>query len=369
MAVYKVAKLSFVLIFYLYQLDCQGQSKKDSVWIQTSDGCKVYNPHPVKNETITWSGECVDGYANGEGTLTWFKKGAKNQEYSGQMKRGQPHGRGKYDYLDGEIHEGEYVKGDLEGHGRVIERNNKDSITYYFEGEFKDGSPQGYGEEIYFYAAGGDTSSVYKGNLSDWYNRNGHGVLKEYYNNSVSIAIGEFINNRLEGEAEIRKYTNKKLVAYYKGNYQNGGRNGYGEEVFGHNKYLGEWKKDQKEGKGKLILDSVLIYDGEWKNDKFNGLGKRFFFDGSYYVGEFKNNQRDGFGVLYWKDGTRYVGEFKKELFNGRGYLVKGTTFSSPGIWENGALLTPEFYDLVRQRLEQNHKDKIQLLNITWDAD
>lgn len=42
-------------------------------WIITDKGCKVWNPNPQPNESVTWSGECVDGKANGNGILTWYK--------------------------------------------------------------------------------------------------------------------------------------------------------------------------------------------------------------------------------------------------------------------------------------------------------
>ncbi len=39
-------------------------------WITDPRGCKVSNVAPQEGETITWSGEYKNGFANGEGTLT-----------------------------------------------------------------------------------------------------------------------------------------------------------------------------------------------------------------------------------------------------------------------------------------------------------
>ena len=48
-------------------------------WITDSkSGCKVWNPSPQPNETITYEGECKDNIANGHGTVTWFENGAQN---------------------------------------------------------------------------------------------------------------------------------------------------------------------------------------------------------------------------------------------------------------------------------------------------
>ena len=38
-------------------------------FITDSSGCKIYNPQPKENETVEWSGECVNGYANGSDKL------------------------------------------------------------------------------------------------------------------------------------------------------------------------------------------------------------------------------------------------------------------------------------------------------------
>ena len=53
-------------------------------------------------------------------------------------------GYGKYTYSNGQIYEGNYVKGVKEGLGKLIYPNNK-----IYEGEFKNGKPRGEGT-IYF---------------------------------------------------------------------------------------------------------------------------------------------------------------------------------------------------------------------------
>src|SRR5208282_1753919 len=40
-------------------------------WITDSHGCKVWDSLPSANESVSWSGPCKDGYADGEGTLAW----------------------------------------------------------------------------------------------------------------------------------------------------------------------------------------------------------------------------------------------------------------------------------------------------------
>ena len=332
------------------------QSNKDSVWIQTKDGCKIYNPRPQKNESITWTGKCKNGYASGEGTLIWYKNGEANQTYTGAMERGSSHGYGKYDYKTGTVYEGNFVRGVWEGSGKLTYSDKNQIVYYTYEGVFKKGIFDDTGTEIYY--SRGDTTSIYKGGfLNDM--RHGHGTLKLWGVNGILVSKGTFLEGNLQDEqAEIWEYMQGVLVVYYKGGFRDGARNGYGEEVQGDNKYEGQWEADRKRGHGKLIYNGVVVYDGEWKDNQFDGLGTRLFLDGSEYKGEFDKNERHGFGVIRWKDGARYVGEFKRDLFSGKGYTIfQNNRLNAAGTWEKGALVTPEKIVPLRQFLEMKHKD------------
>ena len=63
-------------------------------WISDKKGCKHYNPNPIPNESVTWTGSCKNGFANGSGRLTWYKSGKKgNSKYGTKIK-------GKWDTSD-----------------------------------------------------------------------------------------------------------------------------------------------------------------------------------------------------------------------------------------------------------------------------
>lgn len=345
------------MCIYLLSGSCYGQISKDSTWIQTKEGCKVFNPHPVKNETITWSGECVGGYASGEGILTWFKSGKQNQKYTGQMKRGIPNGSGEYEHSDGMTYKGTYLNGELSGIGQITRKDKNNFNHYIYTGQITNDAPDGYGEEIKLYSAG-DTLSVYKGHFVKW-EKQGPGSEKVFLNDLVTILKGNFNQEISPGHVEIWVYRDKVLEKYYNGNFNDKGRNGSGSESIGLNKYSGEWMNNKKNGKGNLYFDSVLIYEGDWKNDKFNGTGKRYFIDGSYYLGEFKNNQRDGFGVQYGKNGQRYIGEFRNDLFQGMGYSSKGNVVIHAGSWVKGSLAMTQNINTIKKALDEKYKSKM----------
>lgn len=81
-------------------------------------GCSVWNNYPSKSDKVSWDGPCVEGYANGFGTVRWSKLG---REY--------------------EVDKGEFRKGKLNGHAKII-LNNVDTL---FEGEFHNNLPHGQG--------------------------------------------------------------------------------------------------------------------------------------------------------------------------------------------------------------------------------
>ena len=87
-------------------------------WIQAADNCDVSNPYKGKqwrSMRAVWTGPCVDGRAEGDGTLEWFRNGERTMRYSGRMEGGRITGRGeraeygmRYDGLwkDGILQEG-----------------------------------------------------------------------------------------------------------------------------------------------------------------------------------------------------------------------------------------------------------------------
>ena len=67
-------------------------------WVEAAKDCDVRNPYGVKQwrrMRAVWTGPCVDGRAEGEGTLEWFRKGQRTVRYSGRMEGGRITGRGE----------------------------------------------------------------------------------------------------------------------------------------------------------------------------------------------------------------------------------------------------------------------------------
>lgn len=89
------------------------------------NGIFVWNPQPAEGETVLWSGTVLDGYAEGEGKLTWYWHGKVVSVYEGDMHKGRPHGKGKYKFADGDVYDGQWQDGLRHGIGTQQYKNGE----------------------------------------------------------------------------------------------------------------------------------------------------------------------------------------------------------------------------------------------------
>lgn len=82
--------------------------------MDNNPSCLAWNSIPSDDEKMTWSGECKDGLADGEGVLKWiYIKEGKTlvQTYKGSLKKGRRHGSGTLIFSSGTVRNVEYVNG------------------------------------------------------------------------------------------------------------------------------------------------------------------------------------------------------------------------------------------------------------------
>src|ERR1700738_2588955 len=118
-------------------------------WIVDQNSkCKIANAFPSAAETVSWSGPCKDGYAEGQGVAQWSKaKKPTLKKYEGEMRAGFMNGKGLFIQSNGDSLEGTFKDGSLNGQGKAVWFNKN---TY--EGEWRDGYPSGIG--TYVWASG-----------------------------------------------------------------------------------------------------------------------------------------------------------------------------------------------------------------------
>ena len=163
---------------------CAGKLAGAACWMEISEqpGCHLWNGGLALGATVTWTGECRGGFAQGTGTITWVWDGNRQTE-TGRLVDGQRNGHWVLRYANGNANEGPYVDGERNGHWIVRLANGNVG-----EGAAVDGRQNG--PWIWRYANG----DVHEGPLVDG-ERNGRWVVR-------------FAN----GTVEARSYRNGERV-------------------------------------------------------------------------------------------------------------------------------------------------------------
>ena len=159
-----------------------------------------------------------------ENSYPYPKSVPKEERYEGETNdRGQAHGQGAYYNANGTRYEGEFKDGSPNGRGVFYYLEDNQWKGDRYEGEWKDGKQHGKG--AYYHASG----------------------------------------DRYEGEWKDGKRHGKGAYDYADGD-----------------RYEGEYKDDVEDGQGILHHANGDRYEGEWK-DGIPHRGTPFFVDGSHY--------------------------------------------------------------------------------------
>ena len=95
---------------------CAGSRADGACWMEIAQksGCYVWNPNPQPAESVTWTGECAAGLAQGAGTLTWTSDGSQQTE-TGRLQNGKHNGTWVIRLANGSVQEGPLVDGEPNG--------------------------------------------------------------------------------------------------------------------------------------------------------------------------------------------------------------------------------------------------------------
>ena len=135
------------------------------------------------------------------------------------------------------------------------------------------------------------------------------------------------------GKMIIINEDNEKI--FYQGIWENDILNEGNIYYMNGAEYKGQMNNYLREGQGKYISD-LETYDGDWKADQKDGKGVITYKDGTKYNGDFKNNEFNGNGKMKWPDGTFYKGAFLNNTFHGKGFLQGGNYHIYDGFFEKG---------------------------------
>ncbi|AWK86729.1 MORN repeat-containing protein [Azospirillum thermophilum] len=138
-----------------------GQVVKD-----TNQGCLVWDLYPDPRKSVSWDGPCKDGYADGQGVLSWFTDGKlqgrqsagfvagraqgdgevqweNGRRFTGSFRDGVAEGRGSFTWPDGRRYDGEWAGDHRTGHGTLTLGNGDRYV-----GRFERNRPTGEGEYV-----------------------------------------------------------------------------------------------------------------------------------------------------------------------------------------------------------------------------
>lgn len=294
-------------------------------WALDANGCKFLSPAPPDLQfTITWTGQCVDGFVSGRGEVragTWFRyigeftqgrmvKGIAEMNgstYEGEFLDNLPHGTGKTTLAaDGFITKGRYDRGRIDPKEvEFIWANN----TRY-RGEIDPRNLGMHGKGVLEYPDGGVYEGEFKNNQPE-----GNGVLK-YADGEVRS--GTFVAGQLSMGSIV--YVNQTR---YEGQLRGGDPNGQGRMVFSDGQfYEGGFVSGKYQGKGRLKYSTGGEYEGEFLAGDASGNGKMRFADGRYYEGQFLLGKLHGNGKLTRATGETFEGEWKSGELTGKCRIV-----------------------------------------------
>ncbi len=247
-----------------------------------------------------YEGEFFNGVKNGKGTLVF----ADGNRYEGEFLNDKMNGKGTLVFANGNRYEGEFLNDKMNGKGTLVLVSE---VRY--EGEFLNDKITGKGK--LFFPRG----DRYEGEFLNTA-KNGKGI---YFFADGNRYEGEFLNDKITGKG-IYFFTNKDR---YEGEFLNSVKNGKGKLFFANeNRYEGEFLNDKITGKGIYVFANGNRYEGEFLNGEMNGKGTYFFVNGKRYEGEFLNGERNGKGTIFYTEGGRYEGEFLNGERNGKGEII-----------------------------------------------
>ena len=200
--------------------------------------CKIHNPYPQPNESATWSGACVDGYAEGEGVVTWFRDGEQHSIVKGVRHLGRLQGKTVIKWVNGTVYVGE-------NNGWYRKGTQIWADGERFTGEWRNDKRTGKG--IYQWVSG------------DWYQ-------------------GDFVDNEMHGKGMYVWADGAKYI----GDWQHDERTGQGNYIWANgDQYAGNFKDGFKNGYGKLTLikSSPLIQEYE---DQGKWVGNHYVVEGVF---------------------------------------------------------------------------------------
>ena len=192
----------------------------------------------------------------------------------------------------------ELYKGDLNSNGEKYGYGKFISPTLKRIGMWKKNNFTGWGREI---RQNGD---IYEGKFING-KLNGKGIYKNKIKNLTYI--GDFINSERHGKGELFTKEYHYNGDFIKNKFEGKGK----IELYNEGEYEGDFKNGLFDGKGMLRWKDGSFYKGELSKGKQDGYGEETDKDGNIYKGYYSKGNKNGEGKFITNDGNVYKCFFK----------------------------------------------------------
>lgn len=130
-----------VVLFFISAPILAQQPQARAAWVMdTKTNCKIWDDDAEGDESVSWTGPCVNGLAEGNGRLRGMIAGKLIWTFTGEYKAGKMEGRGGTIFANGVRFEGTFKDNRRTGRGVLTMPSGAK-----YEGEFAMDKPQGQG--------------------------------------------------------------------------------------------------------------------------------------------------------------------------------------------------------------------------------
>jgi outer membrane protein OmpA-like peptidoglycan-associated protein len=270
-------RVTFVLIDEVEKAETVAGT--DGSWLSDPlTDCLIWTVGDVApNEGATWTGACINGMANGRGSLVFWDAEGFEARYDGDVLNGKADGRGE------------------------VWSRSDDGVGFdRIEGTFKSGRPVG---DVTIASSDG---YVFEGELIGGPD---HGIGK------LTSPEGWVVDGEVkDGEAigsSVVYYENDDGEIFF-GAAENNKRQGFGSLISADDSsYVGDFDQGSPSGNGLFESANGAQFLGQFAEGSPNGVGTALDPDGTSYQGRFVNGAADGLILVTAPDGMQSVETWK----------------------------------------------------------
>lgn len=108
----------------------------DPHWLKdVGSKCAAYVIRPEKGLTIRWFGKCVNGVAEGQGAIAWYRDNRLAGKHDGRFAQGVRQGHGVYRLPNGDNLHATWVNGVPHGDGEWIYPDGSSFRAHFYAGQ------------------------------------------------------------------------------------------------------------------------------------------------------------------------------------------------------------------------------------------